>query len=84
MSTLAACGDDEGYPQEATDRFVKSCAVRIGATEEECRCTIDRLEKTMPYDEFERADEALREDRAMDPESQRKLAAAAKACRQTG
>ena len=78
---LAGCGGGGGYPQEAIDRFVAECDAQPNTTGEQCRCVVDRLQATMPYEEFERADEALQDERAADDASLVKLQAAVEACR---
>ena len=78
----AGCGGgDEEYPDEAVENFVESCKAQEGATEEACRCVIDRLKQTMPYEEFEAADRAVREEKPLKPESRRKRERAASQCR---
>ena len=85
VAVLAGCGggDDEGergYPDEAIASFVAECSRQPNATEAACRCVIRRLEVSMPYEEFARADEALRDDRTPDEASLEKLQAAAAGC----
>lgn len=79
---LAACGGggDDGYPQESIDAFVKECNAQPNAGERQCRCVVERLQETMPYEEFARADEALKENREPDDRSLEKLRAAVTAC----
>ena len=84
-AALGACGgesgdDDGGYPHEAVDSFVAECRTEPQATPRDCRCVIERLQETMPYDEFAAADEALREDREASATSLRKLEQAVRAC----
>jgi hypothetical protein len=82
---LAGCGGGgetkSGYPDKAVKTFVASCSKQPGASQEACRCVIDRLQVTMPYDEFVAADKAARENREPKAASTAKLAAAAKGCR---
>ena len=82
---LAGCGgggDDEGYPDEAVDNFVSSCMKQEGATRAACVCVIERLQETMPYEEFAELDAALREGGEQpDPASERKLQEAVEGCR---
>ena len=80
---LAGCGNggDEGYPDQAEDNFVSSCVKQEGATKAACECVIERLQKTMPYEEFEALDTALREQKDPAPASERKLRDAVEACR---
>jgi hypothetical protein len=78
---LAACGgDDDGYPQESIDAFVRECDAQPNATEEQCRCVIARLQETMPYDEFTTADAALENDQPVDEASLAKLQQAVEVC----
>ena len=72
-----------GYPQEAVANFVSECRAQPGATEAACRCVIDELQRTMPYEEFREADEALLEEREPDEAALEKLTEAAEACRRT-
>ena len=83
VAALAGCGgddDQEDYPDEAIASFVSECRTQPGASESSCRCVIERLQVSMPYEEFARADEALREERAPDDSSVTKLQTAAEAC----
>ncbi|MEP7335863.1 MAG: hypothetical protein ABI717_08795 [Actinomycetota bacterium] len=79
---LAACGGggEDGYPQESIDAFVKECAAEPKSAERQCRCVVERLQETMPYEEFARADEALTENREPAAASLEKLRAAVTAC----
>jgi hypothetical protein len=79
---LAACGGDgeEGYPQESIDAFVQECREQPNTSERQCRCVVERLQESMPYEEFERADVALKENREPDEASIEKLRAAVTAC----
>ena len=81
---LAACGGgngEEGYPEEAVSNFMNSCTAQQGATEAACRCVINELERTMPFEEFEETDKALREKRRPAAASQQKLTRAVQKCR---
>ena len=79
---LAACGGggDDGYPQESIDAFVQECKAQPNTVERQCRCVVERLQETMPYEEFARADEALKEDLEPAAASLEKLRAAVTAC----
>lgn len=78
---ITACGDGDGYPREAVENFVAECDMQPNATERQCRCVIARLEETMPYDEFARADEALENEQPVDEASLAKLRQAVQVCR---
>jgi hypothetical protein len=79
---LAACGGggEDGYPQESIDAFVRECRAQPNTSERQCRCVVERLQETMPYEEFARADDALKEDREPAAASLEKLRAAVSAC----
>ena len=79
---LAACGGggEGGYPQESIDVFVKECNAQPNTSERQCTCVVERLQETMPYDEFARADKALKENQEPDQASLAKLREAITAC----
>ena len=79
---LAACGGggEDGYPQESVDAFVSECRAQPNTTERQCRCVVARLQETMPYEEFARADKALKESQQPDAASLEKLRAAITDC----
>jgi hypothetical protein len=81
---LAGCGGEDnesGYPDKSVETFVGTCKKQPGSSEAACRCVIERLQVTMPYDEFVAADKALRENREPAAKSTAKLQAAADRCR---
>ena len=82
IAGLAACGGgrEDGYPQESIDAFVQECKAQPNTTERQCRCVVERLQVTMPYEEFARADDALKESREPAAASLEKLRAAVTAC----
>lgn len=69
------------YPSAAADRFVAACVETSGGGRAVCRCTIDHLRHTLPYERFAAADRALREGRPLDPAVRRAFDRAAGACR---
>ena len=79
---LAACGGggDDGYPQESIDAFVQECRAQPNTSERQCRCVVERLQETMPYEEFAEADVALKENREPAEATLEKLRAAVTAC----
>ena len=84
-AALAGCGgsggdDERGYPEEAVEAFVAECRVEPNASPRACRCVIERLQDTMPYDEFVEADAALSEGREAAQASLEKLERAVRAC----
>jgi hypothetical protein len=65
---LAACGGDENdskagnkYPSDVEDNFMKACKTSSGGKEDACKCALKKLEETVSYDDFKKADEAIRE-----------------------
>ena len=82
VAGLVACGGggEDGYPQESIDRFVRECAAQPNTAERQCRCVVERLQETMPFEEFARADAALKENQEPDAVSLEKLRAAVTAC----
>ena len=82
VAGLAACGGggEGGYPQKSIDAFVRECTAQPNTAEPQCRCIVERLQETMPYEEFARADKALKENRDPDAASLEKLRAAITAC----
>ena len=79
---LAACGGggEDGYPQESVDAFVSECRAQPNTNERQCSCVVERLQETMPYEEFARADKALKENQQPDAASLEKLRAAITDC----
>lgn len=82
VAGLAACGGggEDGYPQESIDMFVQECTAQPDTVERQCRCIVERLQETMPYEEFAGADAALKENRQPAAASLAKLRAAVTAC----
>lgn len=62
---LAACGEGapNPYPDSARARFEASCPSESAV----CRCTWDKLTRTMTYEEYEAALERFRVTGNMDP-----------------
>jgi hypothetical protein len=56
---LGACGGDDGYPQEVIDNFMESCTAQSGATQSYCECTIDELQNTMSFEDFQDAEATI-------------------------
>jgi hypothetical protein len=68
------------YDQVAIENFVRECA-KTGSRSA-CVCTIERLQQTLPFEEFKAADEAIREDRVVSARTRATIDAAAEACRE--
>ena len=71
------------YPPAAVNAFVDACAASPGQRPV-CRCTIGRLQRTMPYRDFAAADAAVRAGRPVPAEVRRVFDLAAGACRDAG
>jgi len=92
--SLGACGgDDSGsggdkksgprypYPAGTVRTFVNSCAASAKGQRDVCQCTIDRLQETLPFDEFSTADKAIRADKPISPETRARIDDATENCR---
>ena len=82
VAGLVSCGGggEDGYPQESVSAFVEECTAQPDTGERQCRCVVERLQETMPYEEFARADAALKDNRQPAAASLEKLRAAVTAC----
>jgi hypothetical protein len=83
---LAGCGGGDsgggnGYPKVAETNFVNSCKAQPGATQAKCQCAFDQIKANVPFDEFKKADAALRAGKSADPKVQQQIVAAVKKCR---
>ena len=68
------------YPDETVRAFVSACA-KSGARSV-CQCTIDRLQRTLPFDDFAAADRAIREDKPVSAKTRTTIDEATEACRE--
>ena len=75
-------GSGSDYPQAAIDNFLDSCTAQPGATDSECECAIDEIQAELPYEEFEKVDEALREGRDPPADSREAINDAVQKCRE--
>jgi len=80
---LGGCGllekDEHGYPEAVKQAFVRSCATQ--ASEANCTCALAGIEKAIPYDKFQAADEAVKANRPVDPAFQRQVETIVAGCR---
>lgn len=79
-SETASAKADE-YPKPVVDNFMKSCTDQPNATESYCRCTVEELQRTLPYDKFKAADAAIQRGGKASPEARKAIEAAIKKCR---
>jgi hypothetical protein len=59
MIAFAACGEEDEYPEEVIDNFMEGCTSQPGATESYCRCSIERIQEEVSFDEFRELEEGL-------------------------
>ena len=67
------------YPDAAVQSFVDACATSP-RQRPVCVCTIDRLQRTLPYRDFQAADAAVRGGRAVPRGTQQVVDRATSAC----
>ena len=83
-AALAGCGGGDGeserYPQEARTNFVRSCDAQPNASREVCECALEELERTLPYEDFKAADDAIRAGDDPQKATSDKLTAAVEGC----
>jgi hypothetical protein len=80
-SSTSATANASEYPAPVVQNFMKSCTAQSGATASYCRCTIEELQRQLPYDEFKSADAAIQKGDKAPPKAQRAIDAAIKKCR---
>jgi hypothetical protein len=83
---IAGCGGDDsssdnGYPKEAETNFVNSCSSQPGANREKCQCAYDHIKAKLSFDEFKKADTALREGKDADPKATKALQDSVNECK---
>lgn len=82
---LAACGgsDDKRatpYPKAAQDNFLTACKTSSNGKEDACKCALSKLEETVPYADFARADAAIRAGDKATGETAKRISAAISGC----
>jgi hypothetical protein len=60
--------------------FVDSCAK--DGSRSVCQCTIDRLQQTLPFKDFDAADRAIRDKQALAPRTRELINQATEGCRE--
>jgi serine/threonine protein kinase len=68
------------YPESVINAFVTACERTSGGQRKTCECAIGKLQDTLPYAEFEKADQALREGKSADPDAQKAITDATTSC----
>jgi hypothetical protein len=84
---LAACGgvDNDSkagnkYPSEVEDNFMSACKTSSNGKEDACKCALKKLEETVSYDDFKKADEAIREGGKASGDTSKRIADAISSC----
>jgi hypothetical protein len=70
------------YPEATVREFVRACVASAGGQREVCTCTIERLQQTLPYDDFAAADRAIRADEPVSARTRRTIDEATETCRE--
>jgi hypothetical protein len=68
------------YPEGTVRAFVTSCAQN--GSRSVCQCTIDRLQETLPFKDFDAGDRAIRAGRDLSPSTRRVIDEATESCRE--
>lgn len=69
------------YPPATVAAFVRACAA-TSSQREVCRCTIERLQSTLPFRDFAAADRAIRAERPVAGRTRALIGDATEACRE--
>jgi hypothetical protein len=69
------------YPPDRVREFVADCAATPDQRQV-CRCTIERLQSTLPYAEFAAADRTIRAEQPVPARARSAIGAATEACRE--
>jgi len=92
---LSACGGDDSdsgaggggskgprypYPAATVRTFVDSCAK--DGSRAVCQCTIDKLQETLPFKDFDAADRAIRQKQELSPRTRELINQATEGCRE--
>jgi hypothetical protein len=91
---LAGCGSSDSgggggdkYPDSARKAFLDACTKSAGggsSADDRCNCVIDKLEENVSFDDFKKADEALRQGKSVDSGTQDEIEKATSDCRKDG
>lgn len=79
-TTASESAPENKYPEAVRKTFLDSCDAQPNASRSVCQCALDRVEKTVSYEDFKEADAAIREDAAAKPPAYDKLVKAAREC----
>jgi hypothetical protein len=68
------------YPAATVREFVSSCAEN--GSRAVCECTIERLQQTLPFKDFDAADRAIRQERPLSDSTRKTIDEATESCRE--
>ena len=85
---IAGCGSDdsdagkagEKYPEDSRKAFLDSCDAQPSAERSVCECALEKIEATVSFNDFSKADKALREGKEVDAATQAKFEDATTEC----
>jgi hypothetical protein len=52
-------GDGSAYPEQVQEAFMGGCTSQPGANEETCRCALDAIMASVPYEDYTAYEESL-------------------------
>lgn len=75
-------GDGDGYPESARQDFMRTCQAELRAEDRKaaCECVLEEVERTVPYEQYKKAEAALREETELDRATAVKLRDAVQGC----
>jgi hypothetical protein len=92
LTALAGCGasssnNGDKYPKDAVSNFTNQCVASGGGTndvKDRCNCVIDKLQDRVGYDDFKKADDAIRQNKTPDKKTIDEIDKAVSDCRKEG
>jgi hypothetical protein len=92
LTALAGCGassnnNGDKYPKEAVANFTKQCISSGGGTndvKDRCQCVIDKLQDRVSFDDFKKADDAIRKNQKPEKATIDEIDKAVSDCRKEG
>ena len=73
-------GPKHPYPPATVREFVNACAKN--GSRSVCQCTIEQLQETLPFEDFDAADRAIRQDRPLSESTRKTIDEATETCRE--
>ena len=85
--TLGACGGSDNssskgskYPSLVEDNFLNACKLSSNGKEDACKCALKKLEDTLSYDDFKKADADIRAGGKASGDTAKKISDAISSC----